>query len=456
MHAVLDPNYRQTSLDVVTSPSCWDRVVSFTRSNVITKQECRSKMMHHEKIAAALTAALIDKTTSANALKKVLQNAEAIQKMMSMDKQVQKILSVLLDKQNPHRRFMVDTLTHICDVYAALKDHQGKPEDAGSFVDNCKGTIDTSGRLKTAVDMSLPPDIVVIVGSINNMTKREKYYANYAYDYVEKGQVQKTARNGKKKNLAQPLQVQGCYATEKFDGVRARWNPPEKQRPGYFEIGKRKPYAIREPPAAWQAQMSKFDIMADGELWPGRGQFYTHKSALASLDWKGLVYVVFDSHDPRIAHKEYKERQADICRAIKKIRTPNPKVRQPAHATLSTDGKQATRDLLELVRNVSAVNGEGIVLKPPMSSYYDSGIVKVKILQEAEAEITEIKKEFVASGTSKVVCKIKGATGYKQGVSVMGVPTDIAKEGTTIVIGYTGVGSKGGIMHARYERVSSA
>jgi len=145
-------------------------------------------------------------------------------------------------------------------------------------------------------------------------------------------------------------------ATEKFDGVRMRWEGHERGFTGRNGQGHFK------PPDSFKALLPEEHL--DGELWAGRCRF----SAVGSLQgtkglgrrlhemaWHSLTYVVFDA--PQVAGP-YMQRLEAARRALAAVGPPDGRiVVAPAVRVADATAKDA------LLQRVIAKRGEGLVLR---------------------------------------------------------------------------------------------
>lgn len=235
------------------------------------------------------------------------------------------------------------------------------------------------------------------------------------------------------------VRYSGLVATEKLDGMRARWNPQQN----HFEIGKRDPPEIRQPPEKWMAELSKIGNFVEGELWAGRGQFFKVRTCMRSASWDGIKFVLFDTHQQNLSHLPYLERLR-VCKCM--IEQCDPDIVDVVRAHSITDQNRA----MGLLRDVVAMNGEGLVMHSPYSGYMDTGsFIKFKVLREIFGTTNGAITTFSSTGTC--LCNVTIELGFMQTFKVAGVPIDMA-ENTRIVVAYAGLGANNKLLHARYER----
>ena len=165
----------------------------------------------------------------------------------------------------------------------------------------------------------------------------------------------------------------GWWMSEKLDGVRAYWDGRQFlsrnnnlfHAPDWFTAGL---------PAA----------PLDGELWIARGQFTRTVSVVRRQDhppeWKSVRFVVFDAPQ---ADGDFEARAAWLGASAAgwgaECLVPHP--------------HEACRDLAHLLgelERVTALGGEGLMLRKPGSRYEagrSSTLLKVKTFQDAEAVV---------------------------------------------------------------------
>ena len=183
-------------------------------------------------------------------------------------------------------------------------------------------------------------------------------------------------------------------------------------------------------------------LFLDGELWAGRGNFYrTMPTIQSTLDWPGIMYVVFDSQDAAVANLDYVDRLQIIRKCVGAVS------RDIMHVVEARE-MRTKDDAIAMLRAVTRINGEGVVLRTPWSGVADDPLYKLKIQHEMDVTTIASVKEF-KGGTHTCTAQNIQHTG----IIVMGVP-DAYKQGARITIAYNGFGSKGGVLHARFERAT--
>eukprot|EP00026_Physarum_polycephalum_P001074 Phypoly_transcript_01075.p1 GENE.Phypoly_transcript_01075~~Phypoly_transcript_01075.p1 ORF type:complete len:1059 (+),score=134.10 Phypoly_transcript_01075:98-3274(+) len=153
---------------------------------------------------------------------------------------------------------------------------------------------------------------------------------------------------------------------EKYDGIRAYWNPRIKQ------MYSRNSVLLRFP-SSFQGAFGK--IYLDGELWFGRGRFsdsqklafYSHSSP---TNWSLLRFIVFDV-PYAIKPLPFEARYAKLLKNLRSIFVCN------AFRVLCAHGLQ----LAQILKDVLDGGGEGVIMRKP-KSFYEHGrsanLVKLK------------------------------------------------------------------------------
>mmetsp|Transcript_3752 Transcript_3752/g.12518 ORF Transcript_3752/g.12518 Transcript_3752/m.12518 type:complete len:767 (-) Transcript_3752:38-2338(-) len=195
-------------------------------------------------------------------------------------------------------------------------------------------------------------------------------------------------------------------ATEKFDGVRMRWEGHERGFTGRNGQGHFK------PPDSFKALLPEEHL--DGELWAGRCRF----SAVGSLQgtkglgrrlhemaWHSLTYVVFDA--PQVAGP-YMQRLEAARRALAAVGPPDGRiVVAPAVRVADATAKDA------LLQRVIAKRGEGLVLRRDEAWWragrHGRNVLKVKQWLDAEAVIVGHKNAHTTGNLPTVLVRALNA-----------------------------------------------
>lgn len=173
------------------------------------------------------------------------------------------------------------------------------------------------------------------------------------------------------------VELRDWWMSEKLDGVRAYWDGEKfLSRQGN----------VFHAPDWFIQPLPKMPL--DGELWIDRGAFQRTVSVVRRQDksdhWKEVRYVVFDA--PGV--EEVFEGRMEVL---------NDQVRGASCTHLELLEQQRCRGdshLLEELRRVEALRGEGLMLRMP-GSRYEAGrsttLLKVKTFYDAEARVLEHK-----------------------------------------------------------------
>ena len=157
----------------------------------------------------------------------------------------------------------------------------------------------------------------------------------------------------------------GWWMSEKLDGVRAIWNGTDfVSRNG--KVFPAPDYMKRQMP----------DVMLDGELFCGRGQFQTTISNVKSGKWLDIDYKVFDVIDDA----PFEARQATLraldlpcwCEVVEQVQCLSSEHLEQFEDSILSDG------------------GEGVMLRKPGSLYTHGrsmDLLKIKRFQSDEAEV---------------------------------------------------------------------
>lgn len=180
--------------------------------------------------------------------------------------------------------------------------------------------------------------------------------------------------------------VEGWVASEKLDGVRARWvNGQLLSRYG-------KPFAGVPAEVLDELKYELGSYEADGELWCGRGRFQKLVSLVKNSrttieDWRreGLQYQVFDvvTGSEWSTGADWKGRldplgarlilvEATFC-----VEHPHSRVQDHLH-------------VMRMAQEVYALGGEGLILRNPNAPYTfgrSHDLLKVKCSEEAEFRV---------------------------------------------------------------------
>jgi DNA ligase-1 len=172
--------------------------------------------------------------------------------------------------------------------------------------------------------------------------------------------------------------IRGWHISEKLDGVRAYWNG----RNFYSRNG-----LIFDAPAAFKKNLPS-DVHLDGELFCGRSQFercvniVKYRKGCTAGDWTALSFVMFDApiirgnqeipYEDRVAYLRQLSQATPFASAV-----PVVTCRGESH-------------LQQLLNEVTAAGGEGLMLREPRSEYArarSTSLLKVKRFVDAEARV---------------------------------------------------------------------
>lgn len=206
------------------------------------------------------------------------------------------------------------------------------------------------------------------------------------------------------------------WISEKYDGVRCVYIASEQKL--YSRTG----HAINAPAYFTEMlsrEINKVDPTAviDGELWAGRGRFQTlvgivRKKVPVPNEWINVTYQVFDIPSCRQAY----EKRLEYLSAILGQREPR--------LQLISIYKCAGHDhLMDELRKIEALGGEGLMIREPNSLYEEkrsNTLLKVKSTIQEEATIIgykEGKGKYIGMIGSLIV-RNKGGKEYKVGTGL--------------------------------------
>ncbi|KAH8152518.1 uncharacterized protein LAJ45_03358 [Morchella importuna] len=166
----------------------------------------------------------------------------------------------------------------------------------------------------------------------------------------------------------------GYLISEKLDGVRAYWNGKN------FQSREGNPFYAPE----WFTKKMPKDICLDGELFTTRGDFQKCVSIVRTQNnpdaWKFSVsYQIFDC--PSKGDEPFEDRIAFVQETFKKLRI------RWVHVLAHTECK-SRKHLLDMLDDICAKGGEGLMLREPGSAYVNGRsktLLKVKRFLDADA-----------------------------------------------------------------------
>ena len=280
------------------------------------------------------------------------------------------------------------------------------------------------------------------------------------YDVKEKGVLLA-------KNFDDDVDIDGWYASEKWDGYRSVWNGQN------FVSRTGKSFDVPD----WYCSIMPPSIALDGELWLGRGKFedcglLRKKKPKKESDlqkwneeWlkKEVIFNVFDIMNLNVG---FEERMTQL-RALVKDRNKcmkqlNINKAKPILA-FTEQTKVNKAEALEMAKEVIKGGGEGIMLRQPGSLYEakrSKTLYKIKEVDDMEVRIDGYKSgegkykgilgSFTCSLLNKpeVNCNVSGMNDQVRNSYLTTHPI-----GTIITITYNGLTSAGKPRHPRYLRI---
>lgn len=187
--------------------------------------------------------------------------------------------------------------------------------------------------------------------------------------------------------------VNNWWMGEKYDGVRACWNP--KKLTYYSRQGRELSHSVRYP--CYKVIPICF---LDGEFWIGRQNFQLvlqivlDKELEATLTTKFplLKFLVFDSPSPLLANDIFETRYLYM---LINIHRSHPSI--SINSRVACGNRMSINSYLKLIMYNKTKQGEGIILRKP-NSLYEHGksqsILKVKAVRDVDALVVDIKKNY--------------------------------------------------------------
>jgi len=162
------------------------------------------------------------------------------------------------------------------------------------------------------------------------------------------------------------------WVSEKFDGVRARWDGERLISRGGNAFS---------APAWFTAGFPSAPL--DGELWAGRGLFSETASIVTRAapheGWRRIRYLVFDLPAPGIFNERLRQLREMAAGAASPYLEVVQQRKVSNHAAL-----------MKTLDTVTAGGGEGLMLRDGRSRYRggrSSGLLKLKKFEDAEARV---------------------------------------------------------------------
>lgn len=197
----------------------------------------------------------------------------------------------------------------------------------------------------------------------------------------------------------------GWWVSEKLDGVRAYWDGEKF----ISRLGN-----VYHAPQ-WFKDSLPIGVKLDGELFAGRGQFDstvgTVKKRVANdAEWRNITYQVFDV----LEYNEPFEKRIAYLEELQHVTSDGRWEVLPQKLCTSK------QHMLDMLKEVEALNGEGLMLRAP-GSMYEAGrsktLLKVKTFKDAEAEVIahEPGKGKHSGRMGALVCRTADGTMFSVG-----------------------------------------
>ncbi|MCL9783302.1 DNA ligase [Vibrio sp. S4M6] len=247
-------------------------------------------------------------------------------------------------------------------------------------------------------------------------------------------------------NTANPyhkaMDVKKYWASEKLDGIRAKWTGSElKTRTGKL---------IKAP--SWFTDALP-GIPIDGELWAGRSRFFVVQQTVLDSSpndsaWREIKFMAFDLPNHGGTYKQRYQRLIDVIEDI-----GQKHIQYVEHYPI-----ESRQTLSERLNQLTSSGGEGLMLRK-IDSLYSVGrsneLLKLKLAQDAEGTIIGYK-----AGTGKytglmgsIQVRMKSGVEFYIG---SGFTDKLRKSpppiGTVITFKFNGYSHKGVPKFARYVR----
>ncbi|KAM6496364.1 hypothetical protein JOM56_009070 [Amanita muscaria] len=182
----------------------------------------------------------------------------------------------------------------------------------------------------------------------------------------------------KKWDLETGLDPTGWWISEKLDGVRTFFDGQSF----YSRLGN--PFTAPR----WFYRNLPKGITLDGELFAGRGKFQETLSIVKTINsphWQGIKFHIFDI--PSMANKPFEKRMECLRNMF------GSKGTHAAPHIIVVDQIKARgkKHVLEQLKAVETLGGEGLMLRKPRSLYEgwrSDTLLKVKTFHDAEAIVT--------------------------------------------------------------------
>jgi DNA ligase-1 len=296
--------------------------------------------------------------------------------------------------------------------------------------------------------------------SKNNLNCDSGVSGQIVYDVKDKGVLLA-------KNFDDDVNIEGWYASEKWDGYRSVWNGKN------FVSRTGKSFDVPD----WYCSIMPPSIALDGELWLGRGKFEdcgllrkkrpTKESDIQKWneEWlkKEVVFNVFDIMNLNVGFEGRMEKLRTLvkdrnkCMKQLNINKPNPIL------AFTEQTKVNKVEALKMAKEVIKDGGEGIMLRQPGSLYEakrSKTLYKIKEVDDMEVRIDGYKngagkyKGILGSFTCSLInkpdikCNVSGMNDQIRNSYLTTHPI-----GTIITITYNGLTGSGKPRHPRYLRI---
>ncbi|TFK20564.1 DNA ligase/mRNA capping enzyme [Coprinopsis marcescibilis] len=205
----------------------------------------------------------------------------------------------------------------------------------------------------------------------------------------------------------------GWWISEKLDGVRTYFDGTTF----WSRLGN--PFT----PPSWFIKDLPKDITLDGELFGGRGQFQSTVSIVKTVNsphWQNITFEIFDT--PSHGDLPFETRIKTLQTIFGSSDTEG--THQCAHVKVVEH--VAARDhahVLERLKEVEELGGEGVMLREPDSKYQGSRsntLLKVKTFYDAEAVVTGYApgKGRNAGTTGALMCRMESGKTFNVGTGL--------------------------------------
>eukprot|EP00026_Physarum_polycephalum_P002684 Phypoly_transcript_02692.p1 GENE.Phypoly_transcript_02692~~Phypoly_transcript_02692.p1 ORF type:complete len:862 (+),score=102.64 Phypoly_transcript_02692:87-2672(+) len=197
----------------------------------------------------------------------------------------------------------------------------------------------------------------------------------------------------------------GWFLFEKYDGIRGLWDPGPKR----FFSRQGKILKVRN-----DFEESMPDLLLDGEIWFGRGQFnetckISSRSLISKVNWNAFKYMVFDCP---VREGTYEERYSFL-----QTRIPTNHQFVFLAPKITCTGRD---HLQEFTKNILAEGGEGVILRNPKSAYEhgrSKNILKFKTFRDLEARVISSSKR--EDGVTVYSCELPNGLKFECAASGM-------------------------------------